>query len=438
MRNDKQKQTNLDVCEQLEGAAAVNASMQQDCERDMSSRIMTPANVITVLRICLVPVFVVALLTPWPEWMQISDLVPDAFKSLIATILFIVISCTDWIDGYLARSRGEVTNFGKFMDPLADKILVLAALLALVELGVLPSWPVMIILAREFIVSGMRMVAASEGVVIAASWYGKSKTVLQIMAIVLFLVKDSALFSGFSSETHYILYVLAWVVMAAALIMTIVSMVDYLAKGWSILRFGAPAADAQDLEGVVARNCEGSPDEDVNRVNFGQLKASCELEAECRKLAEELVIRAKDKGCVLASAESLTGGMIAQYITSVSGSSSVFNGAIVSYVNEIKHARLGVEQKVLDEQGAVSSLCAKEMASGAKSELAADIAVSVTGIAGPTGALPGKPVGCVYMGVIDTQDDIKVERFNFKGSREEIRLQTVKAALLALMEAVGK
>jgi CDP-diacylglycerol--glycerol-3-phosphate 3-phosphatidyltransferase len=149
-------------------------------------KIWTPANIVTVIRICLVPVFVVVLLSPWPEWFGVEALVAPNIKSCIAAGLFILISCTDWIDGYLARSRGEVTDFGKFMDPLADKILVAAALLALIELGVLPAWPVLIILTREFIVSGVRMMAAAEGEVIAASMYGKFKTVFQIIAIVLF------------------------------------------------------------------------------------------------------------------------------------------------------------------------------------------------------------------------------------------------------------
>ncbi len=155
-----------------------------------TDKLMTPANIVTLARICLVPVFVVVLISPWPQWLGLPQVADDA-KSLIAAGIFILISCTDWLDGYLARSRGEVTDFGKFMDPLADKILVAAALLALIELGSLPSWVALVILAREFIVSGVRMVAASEGVVIAASWYGKFKTVFQMAAIVLFCVKDS-------------------------------------------------------------------------------------------------------------------------------------------------------------------------------------------------------------------------------------------------------
>ena len=120
-----------------------------------------------------------------------------------------MISCTDWLDGYLARKRNEVTDFGKFMYSLADKILTTAALLALVELRVLPSWPVLIILAREFIVAGVRMVAASKGVVIAASWYGKAKTVFQIIAIVMFLVKDVTVFPNAADSGSVLLAILA-------------------------------------------------------------------------------------------------------------------------------------------------------------------------------------------------------------------------------------
>lgn len=102
----------------------------------------------------------------------------------------------------MARSRGEVTDFGKFLDPLADKILVAAALIALVELGDLPSWVVLVILMREFIVSGVRMLAAAEGLVVAASWYGKVKTVLQILAIILFILKDALSDYGCQEPTN--------------------------------------------------------------------------------------------------------------------------------------------------------------------------------------------------------------------------------------------
>lgn len=193
-------------------------------------KIWTLPNIITMIRILLVPVFVVALLSPWPEWFGLTEHIDEYTKSIIATGAFICISCTDWLDGYLARKRDQISDFGKFMDPLADKILVAAALLALVELQTIPAWPVIIILAREFIVSGARMLAASKDVVIAASWYGKAKTVLQMAAIVLFLIKAPVDPTSVVDAVTDPLFVTAWVVMIAALVMTIVSMLDYLSK----------------------------------------------------------------------------------------------------------------------------------------------------------------------------------------------------------------
>ena len=204
-------------------------------------KLWTPANIVTLIRICLVPVFVLAILSPWPEWVGLPGITMEA-KCVIAAGIFILISCTDWIDGYLARSRGEVTDFGKFMDPLADKILVTAALIALVELAVLPGWPVLIILAREFIVSGIRMVAASKGTVIAASWYGKAKTVFQIIAIVLFLLKDSLTFTTAAGAFTNPMFVLSWTVMVIALILTVMSMLDYLVKARHLLKGSADSS----------------------------------------------------------------------------------------------------------------------------------------------------------------------------------------------------
>ena len=188
--------------------------------------IWTPANIVTLVRTLLVPVFVIVLLSPWPASM---DFWPEAdlYKPWVAALVFLLISLSDKVDGYLARSRGEVTDFGKFMDPLADKILVVAALLALMELRMLPSWPVLIIIIREFVVSGLRMFAASRNKVIAASPWGKAKTVSQIIAILLFIVKGSALIP---SQFYWPMYIFSWFVMVIALILTIVSMIDSLYK----------------------------------------------------------------------------------------------------------------------------------------------------------------------------------------------------------------
>lgn len=139
---------------------------------------MNLANKLTLIRIVLVPVFLVFIA---------AKNIP--YGSTIATVIFILASITDKLDGYIARSRNQITNFGKFMDPLADKLLVTAALISLVELHVVPAWAAVIIIAREFAVSGLRSIAASQGKVIAASWWGKIKTVIQIVAIILLLLK---------------------------------------------------------------------------------------------------------------------------------------------------------------------------------------------------------------------------------------------------------
>lgn len=177
------------------------------------------ANWITLFRMTFIPVFLVFLLgqfgnSPW--WV--------AWRPWLAAAVFTVLAATDAVDGYLARSRNEVTTFGKFIDPLADKLLVTAALVGLVQLGKLPGWVAIVIISRELVVSGLRMVAVAEGVVIAASPWGKVKTVFQIIAIVVFIVKDSVVFSGAWAP---VLRVGSWVVMAIALVLTAVSAVEY-------------------------------------------------------------------------------------------------------------------------------------------------------------------------------------------------------------------
>ena len=383
-----------------------------------AERLWTPANVVTVVRICLVPAFVVALLSPWPQGMGLVDF-SDQAKSLVAAGVFILISCTDWVDGYLARSRGEVTDFGKFMDPLADKILVAAALLALVELQALPSWPVLIILAREFIVSGVRMVAASRGEVIAASWYGKAKTVFQIVAIVLFIVKDGLELPDAAAAMGSPLYVTSWAVMVVALVLTIVSMADYLAKARHLLGFGAPRGKAEAADAEPAR--PEAADAEA-------------LEARVGALATQAVAALEAAGLTAACAESLTGGLIAGALTAVPGSSAVVRGGVVSYAAEAKRDVLGVSSRALDEAGVVSEPVARQMAEGARERLRADVAVAVTGIAGPGGAEPGKPVGTVWMAVAEAEGSA-ARLFCFEGDRQAVRLQTVAEALIALRRA---
>ena len=381
-------------------------------------KILTPANVVTMIRICLVPVFVVALIGPWPDAMGLAFLNP--WKAWIAAIIFVVISCTDWLDGYLARSRGEVTDFGKFMDPLADKVLVVAALLVLIELGSLPSWPVLIIVAREFIVSGVRMVAASKGEVIAASWYGKFKTVFQMIAIVLFVVKESPAITGMlSHELNVALYILSWLVMAAALVLTIISMADYIWKARHLIGFKPKGRRAHVVnnDDLAAQAEDGFENE-------------LRVDAACAVVQKALATKA-----TVATAESCTGGLIAASLTEVPGSSAVVRGGVVSYVNDVKMKSLDVPETAFVDGSAVCEDVAVAMALGAASELGADVACSVTGIAGPGGEEPGKPVGTVWIG-ISSSGSAFAKEFHFKGNRENVRAQATQAALEMILEAL--
>ena len=175
---------------------------------------MNLPNKITIIRICLVPFFVVfLLLTPKVSY----------FK-WIALFLFIIASATDYMDGRIARSRGLVTNFGKFMDPLADKLLVCSALICLIPLGLIPTWVVLITVAREFIISGFRLVAAEKGIVLAASKMAKAKTATQMVMIIV-LIMDL----GF-------LHIPAQILIYLSLILTVASLTEYLVKNAHILK----------------------------------------------------------------------------------------------------------------------------------------------------------------------------------------------------------
>lgn len=188
---------------------------------------MNWANRVTLLRVMFIPVFLVTLLGEWPSFLP----APAGWLTAqpwIAAAVFALVAATDAVDGYLARSRNEVTTFGKFVDPLADKLLVTAALVALVDLNRLPSWIALVIISRELIVSGLRMVAIAEGKVIAASWYGKVKTILQIVAIVGFIVMGSPLLDSMGGKGFDTLFTtLTWILMTAAIIFTLLSMADY-------------------------------------------------------------------------------------------------------------------------------------------------------------------------------------------------------------------
>lgn len=178
---------------------------------------MNLPNKLTVLRVIMIPFFVVFMLT---------DL-GGKYGNYIALAIFAVASLTDLLDGKIARKRGLVTNFGKFMDPLADKLLVCSALICLVEMDRLAAWVVIVIIAREFIISGFRLIASDNGVVIAASYWGKFKTTFQMIMIILLILDLGGSFTVIETAVTWI-----------ALILTVVSLLDYLWKNRGILLEG--------------------------------------------------------------------------------------------------------------------------------------------------------------------------------------------------------
>ena len=179
---------------------------------------MNLPNKLTVLRVCMIPFFVVMLLLNGGE---------NQTYRYIAAAIFIVASLTDMLDGKIARKYNLVTNFGKFMDPLADKLLVCSALIWLVDLKQLPAWMVIVIISREFIISGFRLVASDNGIVIAASYWGKFKTTFQMISVILLIVRIPAL------------TVLTQICVWTALVLTVISLVDYIAKNHKVLTEGS-------------------------------------------------------------------------------------------------------------------------------------------------------------------------------------------------------
>lgn len=175
---------------------------------------MNTPNKLTVARMILVPFLVVFLLTGWG----------GEANRWICLAIFVAASVTDWFDGHLARKYNLITNFGKFMDPLADKLLVCSAMICMIELDRLPAWVVIIIIGREFIISGFRLIAAENGVVIAANYWGKFKTVSQMIMIILLMLDFGGIFTVLTQ-------VFIWLSVA----LTIISLLTYIMQNRKVL-----------------------------------------------------------------------------------------------------------------------------------------------------------------------------------------------------------
>jgi CDP-diacylglycerol--glycerol-3-phosphate 3-phosphatidyltransferase len=177
---------------------------------------MNLPNKLTLFRVILIPFFVFFLLAPYFP----------GYGNYIALAIFIVASITDFLDGKIARKYHLVTNFGKFMDPLADKLLVCSALICLIELSRIPAWVVIVIIAREFIISGFRLIASDNGIVIAASYWGKFKTVSQMLMVIVLLLNIQ----------NPIFQVIGTVLIYVSLVLTVISLVDYIIKNKEVLK----------------------------------------------------------------------------------------------------------------------------------------------------------------------------------------------------------
>ena len=176
---------------------------------------MNLPNKITIFRVCMIPVFLVFMLVPG-----------ISYGNYIATAVFAIACASDALDGHIARKYNLVTNFGKFMDPLADKLLVCSALICFVELSYMPAWIVIVIIAREFIISGFRLIASDNGVVIAASYWGKFKTIAQMITSILLIVQLPL------AWIEVVEQIFIWL----SLILTVVSLCEYIWKNRNVLK----------------------------------------------------------------------------------------------------------------------------------------------------------------------------------------------------------
>jgi len=197
---------------------------------------MNLPNKLTIFRVILILPFILLLLGSHEGWGWFQAIFGEdnAVPECIALGVFIAASLTDMLDGKIARKYNLVTNFGKFMDPLADKLLVCAALIVLVEMERIPSWIVIVIISREFIISGFRLIAADKGVVIAASYWGKFKTTFQMIMICVMIVEDVPVFADLGGGKAFgiLTAILLWV----ALALTVISLVDYIVKNKDVMK----------------------------------------------------------------------------------------------------------------------------------------------------------------------------------------------------------
>ena len=341
---------------------------------------MNVPNVLTLSRLAAIPLLMVLLIVRFEGHDQ------------IAAVLFLVFSFTDTLDGQIARRRGLVSDLGKFLDPLADKLFVLSVLIVLVQEGLVAAWVVVVIFSRELLITILRSVAATQGRIIAAAPMGKTKTATQMAAVTLLILQ----------RPYPILVPLADLAVGIAIIYTVASGVDYL---WRFRRVIFPARGV----GAPASASQVDP------------------------LARELGALLTERRLTLSVAESCTGGLVAALVTDQPGSSAYFLGGVVAYANDVKRDELGVPAALLTRYGAVSKEVALAMAEGVRSRFSTALAASITGIAGPD-AEGSKPVGLTYI-AIATEHGSGCNEYMFTGDRWSNRRQAADEALRLLVKA---
>jgi CDP-diacylglycerol--glycerol-3-phosphate 3-phosphatidyltransferase len=357
-------------------------------------------NALTASRLAAIPVLLVLLAVPFP------------WHDQIAAGVFLLASATDTLDGNLARRTGQVTELGKFLDPLADKLFVLSVLIALVQQAVLPAWVVVVIFSRELLITVLRSLRADRGVV-AATPFGKTKTVLQVLAVLLLILL----------QPYPVLQLPAALAVLAALVFTVASGIDYL---WRFRRVWFESDRAAGNAGV-----SGPGGGEQGR---GGSKGAEPLEP-LDPLARTVGERLRSAGLTLVTAESCTGGLLSGALTDPPGSSNWFLGGIIAYSNEAKRSQLGVPDQVLQAHGAVSAETAQAMAEGVRGRLGGDLGVSVTGIAGPAADETTKEIGLTHLW-LDGLGSSEGRRFVFGGDRWQNREQAVREALRMVLERV--
>jgi len=336
-------------------------------------------NLLTLSRLAAIPLLMALLLVPFPGHDQ------------VAAALFIVFSFTDTLDGQIARRRGMVSDLGKFLDPLADKLLVLSVLIVLVQEGLVAAWVVVVIFSRELLITILRSVGASQGHVIGAAPLGKTKTVTQMAAVTLLILQ----------RPYPELVPVAAIAVAVAVVFTIVSGIDYLVRFRHLIGLGA---------GPVSQ-----PGVDA--------------------LAEELGAMLAGERLTVSVAESCTGGLLGSLITDRPGSSAYFIGGLIAYADQVKRDELGVPASLLTRHGAVSREVAVAMAQGAKARFGTTLAVSTTGIAGPDSDGSNKPVGLTFI-AIASEWGSRCEEYTFTGNRWSNRRQAAEQALQLMIDEV--